>query len=108
MDSLMGRKNNNSVLSDVIDSRYEGASSRKRTSMDNAEQSKPGNNIKDPVRCPLCSAKLLCPRNKDYEEFIENKILRCTTSGDPICKAACSNPKNQDYIAKLKKRAHND
>lgn len=96
----MGR-NNNSALSDVINSKYENASNKKRNNIDDQEKNSPGNLIKDPVRCPLCSTKLMCPRNKDYEEFLDQKLIRCMSSDDLSCKAAVSNPKNKLYLETL-------
>ena len=104
----MGR-NNNSSMPGVINSKYENASDRKRNEMDSQERSKPGNNLKDPVRCPLCSSTLLCPRNKDYDEFIDQKLMRCMTSSDPICKKATSSPRNQAFLeaTQLRVKHHN-
>lgn len=99
----MGR-NNNSAMNGVINAKYDNASPRRRSEMDNNERNKPGNNIKDPVRCPLCSAVLMCPRNKDYDEFIDGKLVRCMTSSDPGCKAATSRQSNQEYLARVQMR----
>lgn len=99
----MGR-NNNSALSDVINSRYDNASSKKRHELDDNEKTKPGNLIKDPVRCPLCLTRLLCPRNKDYDEFVDNKLMRCLHSDEPTCKKAVANPKNKAYLEAVQVR----
>jgi hypothetical protein len=99
----MGR-NNNSALSDVINSRLEGASSKRKADMISNENSKPGNLIKDPVKCPLCLTTLMCPRNQDYDTYIDRKLMSCTQSSDKVCKAATSNPKNKSYLEAVKIR----
>lgn len=91
-------RNNNSALSDVINSKLENSSQRRRNEAEDNEKNKPGNLVKDPVRCPLCLARLMCPRGKDYEEFLDQKLLRCLTSKDPICHAATTSARNAEYI----------
>lgn len=59
--------------------------------------------ITDPLHCALCSRIMQCPRDRDYDQFMESKNLKCLTSDDPICKRAVSstNVQTQQYIERI-------
>lgn len=63
-------------------------------------------NRTDPVKCPLCSRTLRCPRNVDYDEFMEAKNLRCLNSSDPICSATSKAKSNQSYVTRILKKVN--
>jgi hypothetical protein len=92
----MGRLTDSSsiVLSLSEDSPREGR--------DRSSRSKPVNEIMDPLHCALCSGILMCPRDKDYDKFMEQTNLKCLGSSDPICKRAVGNSSNAAYIERIK------
>lgn len=58
--------------------------------------------LTDPVRCPMCSRILQCPRDKDYEQFMERKNIKCLSSEDPVCLKASARVDNKAYIERIK------
>lgn len=94
------RHNSNSSLSDVIDSK-EDSGPRRRDKESKLKSA--ADEAKDPLHCALCSQVLQCPRNKDYDDFMQAKNLKCAESSDPICKRAAANPTNAAYLARIRK-----
>lgn len=90
----MARSSNNSSVSDTVEP-YKADLAEPDT------KNSPGNRMKDPVRCAMCSRVLLCPRSRDYEDFMVAKSLKCLSDDDPICQAAVKNRNNVAYIARI-------
>lgn len=77
------------------------ASTLKRTRPEIKMEEDPDKYRTDPVKCPICSATLKCPRTVDYDVYMENKNLKCLSSSNPICLKAAKSPSNQPYITRL-------
>lgn len=72
---------------------------------DEYSQPSKADRLKDPVQCGLCSRTLMCPRNKDQDEFLHQKNINCVTSSDPICVIAVSSKGNAPHVARIRKNA---
>jgi len=66
-----------------------------------------GDLVKDPIRCPLCLATLMCPRSKDPDDYIDRVLSSCLKGSDPGCQKQAANPKNAAFIEALQMRLSN-
>lgn len=93
----MGRSNDSSSIVLTL------SEDSPREDRDRSSRPKPVE-IMDPLHCALCSRVMQCPRDRDYDQFMESKNLKCLTSDDPICKNAVNSPNEytQRYIERIK------